>query len=199
MSVRYACRGTLATNCVPELGPCNLYSLRALLGGLFSSGDLARLETTSERMLRLLPPERRSAVPPRGNRIPNREEIESQIKRARELPTSVEMPLSAESRRILNLAAEESERLGQKGTGTKHLPLGILRESGCWAARLWGLTLDWLRPSILRRKQPRRLFPCGKSRTQGGMAKRLTQKPEGWTIARVQSSGLEPQSRSAAG
>jgi ATP-dependent Clp protease ATP-binding subunit ClpC len=65
-----------------------------------------------------------------------REEIESQIKRGERLSTSVEVPLSAESKRILNLAAEESERLGQKHVGTEHLLLGILRENDCWAARL---------------------------------------------------------------
>jgi hypothetical protein len=42
MSVRYAGRGTLVKNCVLVLDPCNLYSLRALLGGLFSSANLAR-------------------------------------------------------------------------------------------------------------------------------------------------------------
>ncbi len=65
-----------------------------------------------------------------------REEIESQITRGERLTTSVEVPCSAETKRILNLAAEESERLGQKQVGTEHILLGILRQNDCWAARL---------------------------------------------------------------
>jgi ATP-dependent Clp protease ATP-binding subunit ClpC len=112
-----------------------------------------------------------------------RYEIESQIKRGERLSTAVEVPLSAASKRILNMAAEESERLGQKHVGAEHLLLGILRENDCWAARLLterGLTLDGLREELahpsadLRRKQPRKLLPCGRSWTHGRMAKRLT-------------------------
>jgi uncharacterized protein (TIGR02246 family) len=80
-----------------------------------------------------------------------REEIESQIKRGERLSTSVEVPLSAESKLILNLAAEESERLGQKHVGTEHILLGILLQNDCWAARLLterGLTLDGLREQL---------------------------------------------------
>jgi ATP-dependent Clp protease ATP-binding subunit ClpC len=80
-----------------------------------------------------------------------RYEIESQIKRGERLSTAVEVPLSAASKRILNMAAEESERLGQKHVGTEHLLLGILRENDCWAARLLterGLTLDGLREEL---------------------------------------------------
>lgn len=218
-----------------------------------------------------------------------REEIESQIKRGERISTSVEMPLSAECKRILNKAAEEAERLGNKNVGTEHLLLGILREEGGLAARLLterGLTLDWLRielahPSIDPQKQtsgefvsmhqlveawgngkasefarmfstdgqfvdshgalwigPARIYEAarliftakGWAKTLGKiedvqfvgskailatlawetaenleqpnpgcvrMTVILTQKPEGWTIARVQATGLQPQSRSA--
>jgi uncharacterized protein (TIGR02246 family) len=77
-----------------------------------------------------------------------REEIESKITRGERLSTSVEVPLSAESKCVLNLAAEESQRLGQRQVGTEHLLLGILRQNDCWAARLLterGLTLEGLR------------------------------------------------------
>jgi uncharacterized protein (TIGR02246 family) len=219
-----------------------------------------------------------------------REEIESQIKRGERLSTSVEVPLSAESGRILDLAAEESERLGQKEIGTEHLLLGILRENDCWAARLLterGLTLDGLRQELAppsadpRTKTAKEtvsvrqvLDAWGNGQaadfaglfTLGGqfvdphgdlwvgsaqileavrliftapgwattvgriedvqfigckaamatlvwearakpekpnpgcvrMTVILTQKPEGWTIARAEAAGLEPQSRSAA-
>ena len=46
------------------------------------------------------------------------------------------MPLSEECKRILNLAGEEAERLGEKHVGTEHLLLGILREEKCFGAEI---------------------------------------------------------------
>lgn len=80
-----------------------------------------------------------------------REEIESQITRGERISTSVEVPLSSESKRILNNAAEEAERLGSKSVGTEHLLLAILREEASRAAgilRERGLTLEWLRGDL---------------------------------------------------
>jgi uncharacterized protein (TIGR02246 family) len=82
-----------------------------------------------------------------------RDEIESQIMRGERISTSVEVPLSAECKRILNMAAEEAERLGSKSVGTEHLLLGTLREQDCLAARLLrerGLTVDGLRTDLNR-------------------------------------------------
>jgi uncharacterized protein (TIGR02246 family) len=83
-----------------------------------------------------------------------RDEIERQITRGERISTSVEVPLSAECTRIFPMAAEESEHLGQKHIGTEHLLLGILREGGCFAARLLnerGLQLPWLREELASR------------------------------------------------
>jgi uncharacterized protein (TIGR02246 family) len=82
-----------------------------------------------------------------------RDEIESQITRGERISTSVEMPLTPECKRILNDAAGEAERLGNKHVGTEHMLLGILHERGCFAARLLldrGLTLNWLRDELAR-------------------------------------------------
>ena len=82
-----------------------------------------------------------------------RDEIESQITRGERISTSVEVPISTECKHILTMAAEESERLGNKHVGTEHLLLGILREDGCLAARLLtarGLTLARLREELTR-------------------------------------------------
>ena len=82
-----------------------------------------------------------------------RDEIESQITRGERISTSVEVPISAECRRILNYAAEEAEQLGNKHIGTEHLLLGVLREDGSFAARLLterGLKLAWLREELAR-------------------------------------------------
>jgi ATP-dependent Clp protease ATP-binding subunit ClpC len=61
-----------------------------------------------------------------------RKEIEQRITIRERISTSVEVPLSQESKRILNFATEEAERLGHKHVGTEHLLLGILREEKCF-------------------------------------------------------------------
>src|SRR5207249_4432086 len=65
-----------------------------------------------------------------------RKEIEARITIRERISTSVEVPLSAECKRILNMAAEEAERLGHKHVGTEHLLLGILREEKCFGAEI---------------------------------------------------------------
>ena len=65
-----------------------------------------------------------------------RAEIERHIERHERILTSIEMPLSGECKRILNMAAEESERLGHRHVGTEHLLLGLLREEKSLAATL---------------------------------------------------------------
>ncbi|HKN76358.1 MAG TPA: SgcJ/EcaC family oxidoreductase [Candidatus Acidoferrum sp.] len=82
-----------------------------------------------------------------------RDEIESQITRGERLSTAVEIPISAECKRILNKAAEEAERLGTKHIAPEHILLGILHEQDCLAARLLqqrGLTLDEVREELVR-------------------------------------------------
>src|SRR3984957_3122176 len=62
--------------------------------------------------------------------------------------TSVDLPLSHESKRALACAAEESERMNHKRIGTVHLLLGLLREENSFGAQLLreqGLTLDLVR------------------------------------------------------
>jgi hypothetical protein len=62
--------------------------------------------------------------------------------------TSVDLPLSEESKRALAYAAEESARMNHKHIGTVHLLLGLLREEKSYAAQLLreqGLTLDVVR------------------------------------------------------
>jgi len=67
-----------------------------------------------------------------------RAEIERQITRRERISTSVEVPLTTECEKILNLAAEESERLAHQWVGTEHILLGILGVEGSLAARLLG-------------------------------------------------------------
>src|SRR2546430_10360099 len=82
-----------------------------------------------------------------------RKEIEARITIRERISTSVEVPLSAECKRIFNMAAEEAERLGVKHVGTEHLLLGILREEKCFGAEILmerGLRLPSLREELAR-------------------------------------------------
>jgi hypothetical protein len=62
--------------------------------------------------------------------------------------TSIDLPLSHESKRALAYAAEEGERMKHKYIGTPHLLVGLLREENSLAAQLLreqGLTLESVR------------------------------------------------------
>lgn len=80
----------------------------------------------------------RRYMDPQANASDIRSEIEAATIRRDSTSTSVDLPLSNEGKRILGYSAEEAERLGHKHIGTEHLMLGILRESGCFAAQLLG-------------------------------------------------------------
>jgi ATP-dependent Clp protease ATP-binding subunit ClpC len=58
------------------------------------------------------------------------------------------LPFSDESKRVLNNAADESERLSHKHIGTEHILLGLLREDKSIAAEI--LREHGLRPSMVR-------------------------------------------------
>ena len=65
--------------------------------------------------------------------------------------TSVEIPFSAETKRVLQYTAEEADLLGHTTIGTEHLLLGLLREQGSVAASILsrhGLTLWHAREAI---------------------------------------------------
>jgi hypothetical protein len=77
-----------------------------------------------------------------------RSEIESLIKRGKPFTTSVEVPLSDESMKILNFAGEEADRLGHRHIGTEHILLGILRLPDSLAAKL--LIARGAKPNVIR-------------------------------------------------
>jgi hypothetical protein len=60
----------------------------------------------------------------------------------------VEVPLSDESKKILNFAGEEAERLGHRHIGTEHILLGILRLQDSLAAKL--LLARGAKPNVIR-------------------------------------------------
>ncbi|HEY3131284.1 MAG TPA: ATP-dependent Clp protease ATP-binding subunit [Acidobacteriota bacterium] len=80
-----------------------------------------------------------------------RKEIEGRTVIHDKVSTSVELPLSDESKRVLNYAAEESERLLMTYIGTEHILLGLLREEKSVAAEILhekGLRLAKVREEI---------------------------------------------------
>ena len=92
-----------------------------------------------------------------------REEIEKHVTRGERISTSVEMPLSGDCKKALNLAAEEAERLSHRIIGLEHLLLGILQIEGSLAARILigkKLNADAIRKQIS--KGPSRATPPAK-------------------------------------
>ena len=82
-----------------------------------------------------------------------RKEVEGRTVFREKVSTSVEIPFSAECKRVLGFAAEEADRLLHNYIGTEHLLLGILREERCVAADILmqkGMRLDTVREDIVQ-------------------------------------------------
>jgi hypothetical protein len=80
-----------------------------------------------------------------------RQEIERRVGFREKLSTSVEIPFTVETKRVLQFAADEADRLLHNYIGTEHLLLGLLREERGVAATLLtgaGLTLQQVRSDI---------------------------------------------------
>ncbi len=63
-------------------------------------------------------------------------EIESRSEIQEKISTSVEIPLSQETKKVLHYASEEAEALMHKYVGTEHLLLGLLREKSSLAGQI---------------------------------------------------------------
>jgi ATP-dependent Clp protease ATP-binding subunit ClpC len=74
----------------------------------------------------------------------------------RKANTSVDIPLSLESKRVLAFAAEESQRLEHEQIAPGHLLLGLLREPGaaCDLLEKSGLTLAVVREALTGKASP---------------------------------------------
>ena len=82
-----------------------------------------------------------------------KKDIEGRAIIREKVPTSIDLPLSMECKRILTFAADEAERLRHRHIGTEHLLLGILREDKCLAAEILherGLKLTPIREELSR-------------------------------------------------
>ena len=81
-----------------------------------------------------------------------RKQIEGRTVFREKVSTSVEIPFSGETKRLLQFAAEEADRLLHNYIGTEHLLLGILREEHSIAASILmekGMRLNSVREHIV--------------------------------------------------
>ena len=81
-----------------------------------------------------------------------RKEIEGRTVIREKVMTSVEISFSGETKRVLQFAAEEADRLLHNYIGTEHLLLGILREERSVAASILmekGMRLNSVREDVV--------------------------------------------------
>jgi ATP-dependent Clp protease ATP-binding subunit ClpC len=81
-----------------------------------------------------------------------RKDVEGRSAYREKVSTSVEIPLSLESKRVLSHAAEEAERMLHSYIGTEHILLGLMREERSVAAAILsdkGMRLAGVREDIL--------------------------------------------------
>lgn len=86
-----------------------------------------------------------------------RGKIEAHSLHREKIPTSVDLPLSNECKRVIAYSAEEAEMLGHTHIGTEHLLLGLMREKGSFGAALLkehGVKLDNVRSELRRGSSP---------------------------------------------
>jgi len=82
-----------------------------------------------------------------------RKEIEGRALYRDKVSTSVDIPLSPESKRVLGFAGEEAERMLHNYIGTEHILLGLLREEKSLAAGILaekGMRLSAVREEIVQ-------------------------------------------------
>jgi len=80
-----------------------------------------------------------------------REDILATLPRQKEIPKSVDLPLSNNAKQALSYGAEEAERLSDRQIRNQHLLLGLMRVEGSYAAQMLrkkGLDLANLRLRI---------------------------------------------------
>ncbi|HEV2490133.1 MAG TPA: Clp protease N-terminal domain-containing protein [Candidatus Acidoferrales bacterium] len=88
-----------------------------------------------------------------------RKEIEKRITQGKRTPTSVEMPISLECRKVLMLAQETADSLGHKPIEPEHLLIALLRVETCLAAKVLkerGVTPEPIETELAKRPRQER-------------------------------------------
>ncbi len=97
-----------------------------------------------------------------------RQEVEGRTVFRAKVPSSDEIPFSAETKRALGFATEEADRLLHTYIGTEHLLLGILREEQSLAAAVLagrGIRLGAVREDVARSAEERPSAPARGNRS----------------------------------
>ena len=111
-----------------------------------------------------------------------RKQIEARPRGGEKVSTSVDLPLSNESKRVLAYAAEEAEKLSNSHIGTEHLLLGLLREENCFAAEILrerGLRLSSIREELTRKPHLPEKQVAGQPSVLGQYARDLNKSRNG--------------------
>jgi uncharacterized protein (TIGR03435 family) len=110
-----------------------------------------------------------------------RNAIESRTTRREAISSEDELPLSSSTKRVLELTAQESDRLLHNYIGTEHLLLGILREDRSLAASILaerGLRVDQVRDEIVMLlSEPETLMPVGQTKPDLPPSTEVTVRP----------------------
>jgi len=131
---------------------------RVLFFARYESSQLGDLQITIEHLLlglgRATTGTAARILRERGISIEDvRREIERHSAVREKVPTSVEIPFSNETKRVLQFAAEEADGLRHNHIGTEHLLLGVLREEKSRAATILmtrGLRAGELREALAK-------------------------------------------------
>jgi ATP-dependent Clp protease ATP-binding subunit ClpC len=105
-----------------------------------------------------------------------RHEIETRAQKGEKISTSVEIPFTDETKRVLGFTAEEADRLQHRHIGTEHVLLGLLREGTSSAATTLtehGLRLEDVRAQIVTLSESRTTAHTGEAFDQVEQIKRL--------------------------
>lgn len=98
-----------------------------------------------------------------------RAEVERHITRRQHIAPSVEIPLTVESKRVLQLAAEEADGLGHRYVGTEHILLALLHLEGSLAGKILharGVTLPTVREQFAKVSDAARIKLQSRSSTK---------------------------------
>lgn len=137
---------------------------RALFFARYEASQLGSMSIETEHLLLGLIREREGKTSPIFARLRRsfetiRKEIASRTGFREKVATSVEIPFSPETKRVLQYAAEEADRLLHTEIDAEHLLLGILREERSVAASILtarGMSLNTVREDVaeLRNNRP---------------------------------------------
>jgi len=129
---------------------------RVLFFARYESSQLGSMSIEPEHLLLGLLRERQGAALPFLQRLPADLDVQlaRRLTKGEKISTSVEIPFSAVTKRALQAASDEADRLKHTYIGTEHLLLALLTDPttvACEVLNASGLTLDAVRTEIAER------------------------------------------------